>query len=165
MTRTGRRRLGQLAVVLGLLAAASAARPELAAWDHARVRALAEDLVQATDALHKTFRKKEPPPVASLQSHAYYRIRHWVRVLHVESHELARSLERGEEREQTLPIYENLMQLARSARDDAARVLVAHDVSERAAAVRRVLNQLGPYYDPDFPPLAPHPNIESGANP
>jgi hypothetical protein len=29
--------------------------------------------------------------------------------------------------------------------------------------VRTVLNQLGPYYDPDFPPLAPHPNIEPGA--
>ena len=57
----------------------------------------------------------------------------------------------------------NLMQLARSARDEAARVFVAHDVGDRAGAVRRVLNQLGPYYDPDFPTLAPHPNIEPGA--
>jgi hypothetical protein len=40
---------------------------------------------------------------------------------------------------------------------------LAQDVSERAAAVRGVLNRLGPYYDPDFPPLAPHPNIEPGA--
>jgi hypothetical protein len=159
------RRLGQLALVLGLLAASQPARSELAAWEPARVRALAEELVRATDALHKTFRKHTPPPVASLQSHAYYRIRHWVRVLHVESHELARSLERGEGRVETLPIYENLLQLARSARDDAARVLVAHDVSERAAAVRRVLNELGPYYDPDFPPLAPHPNIEPEPHP
>ena len=68
-----------------------------------------------------------------------------------------------EGRQQTLAIYQNLSQLARSARDDAGKDFIAHDVGERAAAVRRVLNQLGPYYDPDFPPLAPHPNIEPGA--
>ena len=55
------------------------------------------------------------------------------------------------------------MQVTRSARDDAGKVFVSHDISERAAAVRGVLNQLGPYYDPDFPTLAPHPNIEPGA--
>jgi hypothetical protein len=79
------------------------------------------------------------------------------------SNEFAYALEKGEGREQTLTIYDNLMQLARSARDEAARVFVAHDVGDRAGAVRRVLNQLGPYYDPDFPTLAPHPNIEPGS--
>ena len=100
--------------------------------------------------------------MGSVQSDSYHRLKQFVRMLHVESHQFADSLEKGEGREQTLTIYDNLMQLTRSARDDAGRVFVAHDVGDRAAAVRRVLNQLGPHYDPYFPTLAPHPNIEPG---
>jgi hypothetical protein len=155
------RLLGSLAIA-GLLFAPTA-RGELAAWDQARVTGLAKELTTATHALYDTFINQPPPNVGSLQSRAYHRLKHWVRLLRVEARELAASLEKGEGREQTLPIYENLMQLVRSARDDAARVFVTHDVGERAAAVRGVLNRLGPYYDPDFPTLAPHPNIEPRA--
>jgi hypothetical protein len=56
------------------------------------------------------------------------------------------------------------MQLVRIARDDAAKTFNTQDVGKRAAAVRGVLNQLGPYYDPDFQALAPHPNIEPSSN-
>ena len=146
-----------------VLLSAPNARADLAAWDQAKVAALGKELVQATNALYETFRKQPPPSVGSMQGHSYQRLKQFVRMLHVVSHEFAGSLEKGEGREETLTIYDNLMQLTRSARDEAARVFVAHDVSERAAAVRQVLNRLGPYYDPDFPPLAPHPNIEPGA--
>jgi hypothetical protein len=145
-----------------LLLSAPSVRAELAAWDQTQVTALAQELVQATHALHETFRKQQPPS-GSMQSQAYYRLKQWVRMLEVEARELARSLDKGEERQQTLAIYQNLIQLARSARDDAGKDFIAHDVGERAAAVRRVLNRLGPYYDPEFPMLAPHPNIEPGA--
>ena len=98
-----------------------------------------------------------------MQSHADYRLKQWVRLLQLEARHLAESVEQGEGREQTLAIYDNLMQLARSARDDAGKAFVAHDVGDRASAVRGVLNRLGPFYDPDFQTLAPHPNIEPGA--
>ncbi len=153
--------LGSLAIA-GLLFAPSA-RGELAAWDQPQVTALAKELATATDSLYDTFLKQPPPTLGSMQTHAYHRLKQFVRLLRVEARELAASLEKGEGREQTLPIYENLMQLARSARDEAGRVFVAHDVGDRAAVVRGVLNRLGPYYDPDFPTLAPHPNIEPGA--
>jgi hypothetical protein len=146
-----------------LLLPAANTRAELTAWDQAQVTALGKELVQATNALNETFRKQPPPSVGSTQSAAYHRLKQFVRMLDVVSHEFAGSLEKGEGREQTLAIYDNLMQLARSARDEAARVFVARDVGDRAGAVRRVLNQLGPYYDPDFPTLSPHPNIEPGA--
>jgi len=151
-----------LAMTLLVLSAPNA-RAELAAWDQAKVTALGKELVQASNALYETFRKQPPPSVGSMQSASYHRLKQFVRMLHVVSQEFAYPLEKGEGREQTLTIYDNLMQLARSARDEAARVFVAHDVGDRAGAVRRVLNQLGPYYDPDFPTLAPHPNIEPGA--
>jgi hypothetical protein len=146
-----------------LLVSAQHARAELATWDQARVTEAATELVTATEALYETFRQQPPPNLASMQANAYHELKQFVRLLRVEARQLAQSLEDGEGREQTLPIYQNLMQLARSARDHAARVFVARDVGERAAGVRTVLNQLGPYYDPDFPPLAPHPNIEPGA--
>jgi hypothetical protein len=155
------RLLGSLAIA-GLLFAPSA-RGDLAAWDQAEVTRLAQALETATDSLYDTFVKQPTPGLGSMQMHAYYRLKQMVRLLRIEARELANSLEKGEGREQTLPIYENLMQLTRSARDEAARVFVAHDVGDRAGAVRGVLNRLGPYYDPDFPTLAPHPNIEPGA--
>jgi hypothetical protein len=155
------RLLGALAIA-GLLIAPSA-RGELAAWDQAQVTSLAKELTTATDSLYDTFRKQPPPDVGSLQTHPYYRLKQFTRMLRVQASLFARSLEDGEGREQTVWIYETLMSLARSARDDAGRVFVTSDVGERAAAVRGVLNQLGPYYDPDFQRLPPHPNIEPGA--
>jgi hypothetical protein len=152
-----------LAMTLLLLLSAPNARAELAPWDQAKVTALGKELVQATNALDETFRKQPSPSVASMQGDSYHRLKQFVRLLRVVSREFTDSLEKGEGREETLNIYDNLMQLARSARDEAGRVFVAHEVGERAAAVRQVLNRLGPYYDPDFPPLAPHPNIEPGA--
>jgi hypothetical protein len=146
-----------------LVVSASNARAELVSWDQAKVTALGKELLQSTEALYETFRKHPTPSAGSIGSDSYYRLKQWVRMLQIVSHEFAASLERGEAREQTITIYENLMQLIRSARDEAGRVFIARDVGEKAAAVRRVLNQLGPYYDPDFPTIAPHPNIEPGA--
>jgi hypothetical protein len=155
------RLLGSLAIA-GLFFAPSA-RGDLAAWDQAEVARLAQELETATGSLYDTFVKQPTPGLGSMQSQAYHRLKQWVRLLRVEAREFASSLEKGEGREPTLPIYENLMQLTRSARDEAAKVFVAQDVGKRAAVVRGVLNRLGPYYDPDFPTLAPHPNIEPGA--
>jgi hypothetical protein len=155
------RLLGSLAIA-GLVIAPSA-RGELAAWDQAEVTRLAQELGTATDSLYDTVVKQPTPGLGSMQSQAYHRLKQMVRLLRIEARELAASLEKGEGRDQTLPIYENLMQLTRSARDDAGKVFVAHDVGDRASVVRGVLNRLGPYYDADFPTLAPHPNIEPGA--
>ena len=72
-----------------------------------------------------------------------------------EARELAGALEKGEGREDTLPIYEQLMEIVRSARDNARRVFTTQDVQARAGEVRQALNQLAPYYDPDAAPLQP----------
>lgn len=152
---------GSLAIAALVLA--PVARGEVVAWDQGEVTRLAQELRTATDALYETFNKQPAPGLGSMQSQAYYRLKQMVRLLRIEARQFAESLGKGEGREQTLPSYENLMQLTRSARDEAAKVFVARDVGDRAAAVRGVLNRLGPYYDPDFPTLAPHPNIEPGA--
>jgi hypothetical protein len=159
-------RLARVLLWLPLAASllAPTARAELAAWDQAKVAALATDLKTASDSLYDAFLQQPTPNLGSMQSNGYYRLKQLVRMLRSEAGVFARSLAKGEGREQTAWIYETLMSLARSARDEAGRVFVATDLSERAAAVRGVLNRLGPYYDPDFQRLAPHPNIEPRAS-
>ena len=151
-------------LVLTVSLLAPSAKGELAAWDQAKVTTLAKDLATATDALYETFMQQPPPPnPGSTQSESYYRLEHRVWMLRTEARVLVKSLEDGDAREQTELTYEMLMSHARSARYEAQSVFVAKDVGERAAAVRGVLNQLGPYYDPDFRTLSPDPNIEPGA--
>jgi hypothetical protein len=151
-------------LVLAVSLLAPSARGELAAWDPAEATRLAKDLAAATDALYETFMQQPPPPnPGSTQSESYYRLRHRVWMLRSEARVLVRSLEEGDAREQTELTYDMLMSHARSARYEASGAFVAKDVGERAAAVRGVLNQLGPFYDPDFRTLSPDPNIEAGA--
>jgi hypothetical protein len=151
-------------LMLAALFLAPSARGDLAAWDQAKVIGFAKDLARATDALHETFMQQPPPPnPGSTQSESYYRLKHRVWMLRMEARVLLKSLEEGNAREQTELTYEMLMSHARSARYEASIVFVAKDVGERAAAVRGALNQLGPYYDPDFRTLAPDPSIEPGA--
>jgi hypothetical protein len=150
------------AAALAVLVAPDA-RGELAAWDQARVTALAKDVVTTTDALQETFAQQPPPDPRSRESESYQGLRYRVQSLRNEARILLTSLEEGDGRDQTGWIYEILMSHARSARLEARRVFVAKDVGERAAAVRGALNRLGPYYDPDFQTLSPDPTIEPGA--
>ena len=148
-----------LAMTLLLLSAPNA-RADLAAWNQAKVTALAKELATTTDALHETF-QKQPPPSIGWQSQAYYRLQAARAVAprcRVFTSSPARWRRTASGRAHTLTIYDNLMQPTRSARDDLQNLRRAR--RPRAAAVRRVLNQLCPYDDPDLPTLAPHLNIE-----
>ena len=131
------------------------ARADVASWDQAKVTAIAKQLVPATQDLYDTFYKQLPPTVGSGQNREFYRLKQVTRVLKTEARELAGSLEKGEGYEATLPSYESLMELVRDARELGARVFATEDLKQKAAAVRGLLNQLGPYYDPDFQTLQP----------
>jgi hypothetical protein len=133
------------ALVIGLSAPA---RAELTAWDQAKVTSLAKQLEERSKTLYDTFYKQPPPQLGSGHSQDYRRLKQEVR-------RLAGALAKGEGREDTLPIYEQLMETVRSARDNARRVFSTQDVQARAGEVRQVLNELSPYYDPDATPLQP----------
>jgi hypothetical protein len=148
-------------LMIAVLLLAPSAKAELAAWDRAKVAGLAQELRTATDTLYEAF-LQQPTPTLALQADAYHQLKQLVRMLHSQVSVLDKALEEGDGRDETVWIYETVMSLARSARLEAARASVAPEVSERVTAVRRALNQLGPYYDPDFQTLAPHPNLEPG---
>jgi len=138
-----------------LALSASTASAELAPWDQAKVTGLAKQLVETTQDLYDTFYKQPTPTAASMQSRTYYQLKQKVRGIRMNARNLANDLKKGADREGTLPIYDSLMQLVRSAREDARKVFTSADVAEKAAAARAVLNQLGPYYDPGFETLQP----------
>jgi len=144
-----------VALVLGLVFSASGARAELAAWDQAKVATIAKQLVSATQDLYDTFYKQLPPTAGSGQSREFYRLKQVTRVMKTEARELAGQLEKGEGHDETLPSYESLMEMVRTARELGARIFATEDLKRKATAVRGLLNQLGPYYDPDFQTLQP----------
>lgn len=163
---TNRRVVGVLcSTVLAVSLLAPSAGAELAAWNQARVTEIARELAKATEALQTAFDQQSAPAEGSSQRVPYFQLKNRVRMLRNEARVLLKSLEQGGSREQTAWMYEILISHARSARYEAPRVFVANEVGERAGAVRQVLNQLGPFYDPDFATLAPDPNIERSPSP
>lgn len=149
-------KLARLVALAGVLLVSTApARAELTAWDQTKVSALAKQLVDATKSLYNTFYKQPVPTAGSGQTRAYQRLKQNVRRLQSEARELAGALEKGDGQEETLPLYEHLMVTVRDAREEARQVFTTADVTDKAAVVRNILNQLGPYYDPDFQQLQP----------
>lgn len=142
-----------LVVFAAVSLAAGSAGAALAPWDQAKVTDIAKKLEKDAQELYDTF-YKQPTPVGG-QSRAYQRLKQKIRGIRTQASQLAGDLEKGEGQEATLPEYEDLMQLVRSARDDARKLFTTKDVDEKAAVARDRLNELGPYYDPNFQALAP----------
>jgi hypothetical protein len=144
-----------IASFLVLALSGAPARGDVTAWDQAKVTEIAKQLVSATQDLYDTFYKQLPPTAGSGQSREFYRLKQVTRVMKTEARELSGQLEKGEARDQTLPSYESLMEMVRTARELGARIFATEDLKQKATAVRGLLNQLGPYYDPDFQTLQP----------
>jgi len=140
---------------LALGVSGATARADVVAWDQAKVTDVAKQLVSATQELYDTFYKQIPPTAGSGQSREFYRLKQVTRVMKTEARELAGQLEKGEGHDETLPSYESLMEMVRTARELGARIFATEDLKRKATAVRGLLNQLGPYYDPDFQTLQP----------
>jgi len=146
---------------VGLLGAAALALavPQawagLAAWDQAKVTALSKQLADAAGTLNETFYRQPVPTAGSVQTRGYARLKEAVAKIQREAKSLNGKLENGADRQSTLNSYQDLMQTVNTAREEAKGVFATSDVGEKATLVRGVLNQLGPYYDPDFKELHP----------
>lgn len=143
------------ALAICLLAVAGTARAELAAWDQAKVTELAQQLEAETARLFRTFRDRQQPTLGSSQRLPYHRLKQEVRFLRRESRSLSQALQRGAGFDETLPSYETMMQTVRRAQNNARTVFTTADMQESADAARAILNQLGPFYDPNFTAVDP----------
>ena len=153
MTRS--HRLLVAATAFGVLAAGAPVGADLAKWDQAKVTTLAKQFADATQVLYDTFYKQPPPGRGSMQARGYQQLKQKIRAIRMEAGALSGSLEKGEGYEETVPSYDSLMELVRAARGDAQQIFSTADVQQKATAVRGVLNEISPYYDPDAVPLQP----------
>lgn len=140
-------------IAVATLAFAASARAEVTPWDQAKVTELAQKLETAANDLNETLRRQPTPSVGSMQSRAFFRLRHSVRALRRESRSLARALQNGAGHDETLPAFTSMMQTVAAARDEAPRVFSSQELVQRADAAREILNQISPFYDATFPQL------------
>lgn len=133
---------------LGLLVA-SAGSAQLANWNQERVTKLAAVLKERTAALYDTFYKEPVPTIGTAQARSYYRVKELVRRIRREARQLSDQLDKGAGREETLPIYENLMTMVRDAQEEARRTFTSDTILNSAASAGDALRQISPYYDPE----------------
>lgn len=148
------------ALVAVLAIAGSAAAGEIP-WDGVKVTAEARALADAMTGLREAFRKEPPARVVSAESLARYRLLDVLRRLEQESQYLAAELEAGKGHDETLPVFENLVELVRDAQEDRRRVFVQSTTLERIETARKHLEALDPYYG-NLP--LPEP-VEQGTSP
>jgi hypothetical protein len=147
MTLSVRMILPALAVAL-VAWAPSASFAQLADWDQERVTAIAKEFAEAAQGVQDAFRKEPSQNIGSGQSRSYYRLQQLVRRIKTEARHLASQLENGKGHEETLPIYQNLMEEVRDAREDARRTFTSSFVLDKVAVANDALRRLAPYYDP-----------------
>jgi hypothetical protein len=122
------------------------ARTSAAAWDQQEVTKLAGQLAEAVSGVYEEFRKQPEVDISTMQSRSRYRLQDELRLLEGETRELARQLKSGEGRDATQPIYDRVGSLARDAREEGRRQLIAKPVQERVDRAEELWAQLTPYY-------------------
>ncbi len=140
-----------------LLAAPAAAEDaETAApeWDQAKVTALAEELADAADDLHRELRRQtSQSQIASGMAQAMLQFRDNIKVARDNARSLARSLADGQGRDETSATYRRLMALVRNARETGRRLFVKAPATDYIEQANAALDGLAPYY-PDIRPSA-----------
>ena len=121
-------------------------------WDQERVTALAEELRAASDDLYAAYLRDPAPEsgtgFASGVAVARHRLRQSLRLLKTEATHLAASLEAGEGRDETLPIFRHLESFVDRATEDARSAFLNAELLDHVAAVGSALMRIEPYYDP-----------------
>jgi hypothetical protein len=133
-----------LAVLLAVPAAA-----QLARWDQERVTKIAIEIREKTTALYDTFYREPVPTVGSVKASSYFKLKQLVRRIKREASQLADGLEKGKGREETQPIYDNLMAMVRDAQEEARRSFTSESILASATTAGDALRRIAPYYDPE----------------
>lgn len=150
MTSSARTILSAFALALAV-SIPGAGSAELAKWDQARVTATATEFAEAAQGVQDAFYKEPSQNIGSGQARSYYRLKQLVRRIKTEARHLAAQLEEGKGFDETLPVYENLMQLIADAREDARRTFTSNFVLDKVAVANDALRRLTPYYQEEPP--------------
>ncbi len=132
------------ALTVALVSIAAPARAELATWDQDRVTKYAAELVTAADDLERSLKQIGIQNLAN--ANAMYQVQDTVKMLHTASRGLAKSLENGKGRDETMPRFKRVETLRRDAEIEGRSADIPEQVFEKVFAVGGALQRLRPYY-------------------
>lgn len=135
--------------VLALLCSsllAGSALAELAKWDQTRVTNLAKELLEKVEGVATALRQGPQSNIGSGQSSSFYRLKQDVRRIRTEAKHLASQLEAGKSREETSPVFEDLVVMRNSAAAEARRMFMPDQTLAAITSAGDTLNRLRPYY-------------------
>ncbi len=116
-------------------------------WDQERVTAVAEQLADAVNEVYRSVsRLKTGSQFGSGQANAYLRLKDSLRVARSESRHLARSLQDGKGRDETLHAYKRLMTLVRDSRESGRKMFLEKPTLDKVDAANKLLDEIAPYY-------------------
>jgi hypothetical protein len=133
-------------VALALLLAAEPGRAQSAAWDGARVTALAVELADVAVELQSAFRRDPPQAIGSGQARARASFADSLRVLRTETRALAAELEAGGGLEETWPIARRLRVVVRDLQEEGRRISWKEPVAGHARRAQALVTQLAPFF-------------------
>ncbi|MBW2242106.1 MAG: hypothetical protein JRH01_08965 [Deltaproteobacteria bacterium] len=143
------RRIVALFAGVALLAGAGAALARddepVADWNQERVTSYAKELSEACSAL-KDAVAKTPTNLLPANQRSFYRAKDDVRMLTSAARGLAKSLENGEGKEETLPRFKRIELLRNDAAENGRSAMLADDVLAKVTPVGVALIKLAPYY-------------------
>ncbi len=135
--------LPSLALLLALPSAA-----EVKPWDQEAVTGLAVQLTNKVNGLRKDLKRGPGSSMASMQEYARYEFMDTLRLIESETGYLARRLRDGEGHNDTIPVYQRLQRLVRSAADLGRRLFIDEATQQRIDKAGAVLDELAAYYEP-----------------
>ena len=167
------RRLHHFAIGLSLLAALATgvlpapSRAERRAWDQARATKIAEELADAANGVYRSIQRLGTgASVGSGQATSFLRLKNQVGLARSTARQLAKRLQKGEDRGATQRVHDRLMVLVRDVQETARRMFIEKPTLDEIAVAADLLRQLSPYYDPEYDPEHdPEHDPEAGAAP
>ncbi len=117
-------------------------------WDQAKVTEIAQQLADAVNQVNRSIvRTATGSQVGSGQSASYLRLKDRVRVARNESRHLARALEDGKGRDETVNVWKRLMSVVRDAREIGRSMFLEAPTQQKIVRANEILDQLTPFYE------------------
>ncbi len=117
-------------------------------WDQAKVTEIAEQLSDADNDVHRSVvRTATGSQVGSGQSASYLRLKDRVRVARNESRHLAKALQDGKGKDETVHVWKRLMSVVRDARNIGRSMFLEAPTQVKIVRASEIIDQLTPFYE------------------
>jgi hypothetical protein len=117
-------------------------------WDQAKVTEIAEQLADAVNQVHRSVvRTSTGSQVGSGQASSALRLKDRVRIARNESRHLAKVLQDGKGKDETVNVWKRLMSTVRDAREIGRTMFLEAPTQQKIARANEILDQLTPFYE------------------